>query len=85
MKPVKFTTPSLLTVIINGNRPYYRIKCNFHATNHKAFMDALEKEFFVRSIAFRESESYIHVSAGFLLSAKDVLDKLQQIVESYLP
>ena len=84
MKRITFTTPTGNKVDLYGAKPYYSLRCNFHATKEKEFMETLEKDFFVRSIAFRDNFSTIQFSDRAMSLPSDVADKIKHIVEKKL-
>lgn len=75
-------TTAGLKLHVEGNKPLYRIICNFHATGERKFFERLESEVFIQSIVFRNGNSYIHIS----MEDKDanVLEFITKLVEDTL-
>lgn len=67
-------------ISVEGKSPYWsnwKVKCNFHATSEKAFVDRIEKEFFIASIIFRDEWTIIKLQGpGPLENVKNAIEKI---------
>lgn len=81
MKKINITTPTGKSIDITGNRPYYRLQCNFHTTHEKSFMSELESRFFVKSLTFREEFTILHFTDARRENPSQVVEVLRSIIE----